>query len=267
MKFGIGSYTLTWSVGVPGYDAPASPVTALDLLHIAHEHGIGLVQFADNLPLHTMESEELQTLIAASQTLGIELEVGTRGTAPEHLLTYLRLAKLMNTQLVRTLITTSNLHEAEQELREVLPFFEEAGVTLAIENHGMHTTRQLASLFDRLGSPFVGCCLDTVNSFSALDCPKTVIKDLLPYVVNLHLKDFDITRVDHQMGFVVLGKPAGCGKLDIPSLLADLRLAGKSPNVILELWTPFSGSVPETVEQEQLWFRQSLDNLKVLNVW
>ena len=65
--------------------------------------------------------------------------------------------------------------------------------------------------------------MDTVNSFSALDSPDRVAEDLVPYLSNLHIKDFDITRVDHQMGFIVLGKPAGYGKLNIPALLERIR--------------------------------------------
>lgn len=266
MKLGIGSYTFTWSIGVPGYDSPDCPLTALELLETARRHDIRLVQLADNLPVHLMSDSSLQQLAEASQTFGIELELGTRGTEPQHLLTYLRLAGSLQSRLVRTLITSADLDQAESELRRILPAFEAAGVMLAVENHGKHTTRQLAGLFRRLDSPWLGCCLDTVNSFGALECPDTVIHDLLPYTVNLHLKDFDITRVDHQMGFTVLGTPAGCGRLDIPGLLSRLKQANRTPHAILELWTPFAGSVQETVLLEQKWFLQSLQNLREIGL-
>lgn len=263
MKLGISSYSLTWSVGVPGYPAPLRILSYCDLLEIAHSNGIGLVQFADNLPLHELSEEKLISLKELADSRGIEIEVGTRGTTPGHLLLYLRIAKTLGASLCRTMILEKNLTNPLREIREVLPAFEESGVRIAVENHGLHTTKELASLFEAIDSPFVGCCLDTVNSFSALDCPRTVIQDLSPFVINLHLKDFDITRADHQMGFKVLGKPAGYGKLDIGGLLKEVRNGQRDTNVILELWTPFMETIEKTVRLERQWFEQSLQHLQM----
>lgn len=262
MKLGISSYALAWSVGVPGYEPPVDPLTALDLLDIASHHQVGVVQIADNIPLHVMPEDELRRLKASADALGIELEIGTRGTDPAHLLSYLRIAKTVGASLCRTLITDKDLSLPTHQLRKVLPVFQAAGVSIAVENHGLHTTDQLAELFDELDHPYLGCCLDTVNSFGALESPAKVIRDLLPYAINLHVKDFEISRVDHQMGFTVLGKPAGYGKLDISGLLRAVRAGGRHPNAILELWTPYSHSVGRTVALERSWFEQSLQYLK-----
>lgn len=265
MKLGISSYSLTWSIGVPGYDTPKYPLSVTGLLHKAAENEISLVQIADNIPLHTLNLTQYDEILATSNEIGIEIEVGTRGTDPEHLLNYLHIAKRLGARLVRTLITTLDIAEAQWHLAQVMPQFEKAGVCIAIENHGLHKTKQLSTLFDNIGSPMVGCCLDTVNSFSALENPDRVIADLVPYILNLHIKDFDVTRVDHQMGFLVLGTPAGHGKLNIPRLLETVRSQGKNPTAILELWTPFTRTVEETVELENEWFNQSLTYLKTLD--
>ncbi len=262
MKLGISSYTLTWSVGVPGYPKPQNPVTAVDLIALARSRGLSLLQIADNIPLHLMNEEELEHIAAAAREQNVELEIGTRGTEPEHLRTYLAIAGKLNATLFRTIINQPDTGLAEAHLREVLPEFEAAGVTIGVENHGMHTTGQLAKLFERIRSPFIGCCLDTVNSFSALEAPSQVIEALAPYIVNLHLKDFAIQRVDHQMGFVVLGTAAGSGRLDIPSLLERLQRLGKKPNSILELWTPYTNSVEDTIRLEVQWMEESLRYLK-----
>ncbi len=264
MKLGISTYTFTWAIGVPGYAVPAAPMSVIDLLHRAHQYGTRLVQIADNIPLHLMSDQDLQQLRDTAAALDIELEIGTRGTDPEHLLTYLRIAQFLGVTLFRTLITEPALDLAAEQLRQVLPSFIDSQVVIAIENHGLHTTKQLTALFEELDSPFVGSCLDTVNSFSALDAPDQVIRDLTPYMVNLHIKDFDITRVDHSMGFSVLGTAAGSGKLNIPDLLAHIQAANKSPNAILELWTPFTDSVEETIRLEQDWADQSIAYLRTL---
>lgn len=266
INLGISTYSLTWSIGVPGYEPPAQPLTAFDLLKKANVQQIGIVQFADNLPLHHLRPGELAELKEAADRMNIRIEVGTRGTEPEHLLQYLDIAQVLDAVIVRTLITAHDLTEAKQQILKVLPKFEAAGVALAVENHGLHTTRQLAMLFDEISHPLVGCCLDTVNSFSALDSPETVIRDLTPYILNLHVKDFDIKRIDHQMGFVILGTAAGYGKLNIQELIETLKRHNKSPNAILELWTPYMGNIEETIRLENEWFEQSISYLKGLNI-
>lgn len=263
---GIGSYTLPWSVGVPGYDMPTNRMDALNLVKLAHQLGLKLVQFADNLPLHILSQEELLQLRATADQLNVTIEVGTRGSTPKLLLQYLNIAQTLSAKLVRTLITTHDLPEAESQIREVLPSYEAAGVTLAVENHGLHTTKQLIQLFQNLNSPNVGCCMDTVNSFGALESPDFVIEQLLPYMVNLHVKDFDIKRVDHLMGYTVLGTAAGAGRLDIPKLAEQVRIQNKNTNTILELWTPFTENVDKTVELEYEWMLQSLSYLKSIDL-
>lgn len=262
MKLGIGSYAYAWSIGVPGYEPPASPLTAFDLVRLAAEHGLPLVQIADNIPLRDWSADELARLRREADARGVAIEVGTRGTDPALLKDYLDIARTLGSGIVRTLATTPDLAAAKADLLAALPSYEAAGIAIALENHGLHTTRQLAALFDDVASPWLGCCLDTVNSFGALDMPETVIADLAPYVINLHLKDFDITRVDHQMGFVVLGTPAGYGKLNIPKLIATLREAGRTPNAVLELWPPYQGTVEATVALEREWAERSLNVLK-----
>lgn len=262
MKLGLSSFTLTWSVGVPGYETPSAPLTAEDLIQLTQSRGLRLLQIADNLPLHTKTETELAHIKQTAEDYNVAIEVGTRGTDPALLLAYLSIARTFGSPIVRSIITTPDLADAELQLREVLPSYEAAGITLAIENHGMHTTRQLVQLFDSIDSPYVGCCLDTVNSFGALENPETVIDRLVPYLVNLHIKDFDIKRVDHQMGYTILGTPAGAGKLNIGYLMDRIAQHGKdAASAILELWTPFTASVADTIALEQRWLDESISGL------
>ena len=46
--------------------------------------------------------------------------------------------------------------------------------------------------------------------------------------MNLHIKEFTIHRVDHQLGFVIEGCPAGQGRLDVPWLLQELHASGRT---------------------------------------
>lgn len=257
MGWGIGSYALAWAIGVPGYEPPVRPLTARGLLAAARDAGAGVVQYADNLPLHELPDAELDELVRISREWDIQLEVGLRGTSPDSLALYADLAFRIGSPLVRTLITEPDMQSACRDLEAALPGYESNGIVLAIENHGLHTTDQLVALFERFDSPSLGCCLDTVNSFGALESPDAVIRALAPYTASLHVKDFEIRRVDHQMGFSVLGAPAGRGRLNWTLLREELHKSGQRPNWIIELWPLFAGSVERTIELEREWLNAS----------
>ena len=266
MKVGIGSWTYGWSIGVGGYPPPKEPLTALELLRRTHDYGLGVVQIADNLPVHALSSSALAELKACAGEWNIEIEIGTVGVQPGNLMRYLELAKYLEAKLVRSLTgevaSRPNLAEAAHWLQQALPAFESAGVCLALENYEGNTSLQLAALVRDLASPCLGICLDTVNSLGALETPAMVVEALGPYVRSLHVKDFEITRAESRMGFIVAGRPAGEGRLNIDWLLAELRRAGSEPNLILELWTPYMRSVEETIGLEQEWADRSVRFLK-----
>jgi L-ribulose-5-phosphate 3-epimerase UlaE len=84
----------------------------------------------------------------------------------------------------------------------------------------------------------------------------------LPYTINLHLKDFTIFRVFHKMGFVIEGRPAGQGMLNIPKLVLALSEKGRCKSAILELWTPPEAAIEDTIRKENDWAKESIDYLK-----
>jgi sugar phosphate isomerase/epimerase len=267
MLLGIGSYTYTWAIGVPGYP-PERPLDAVGLLRKAVALGVELVQIADNLPLDQMLPADLGRLKQAARDLGVAIEVGTRGVAPGHLFAYLDLAVRLGSPLVRVVVDTADHRPSEQELvdtlRSLMPAFERAGVSLAIENHDRFQARTLVRLIEQVDSPNLGICLDTVNSFGALEGPEVVVAELGPHVINLHVKDFAIARPGHKMGFAIEGRPAGQGRLDVPWLLQALHDMGRSPNVVLELWTPLQESLIETIALEARWAHKSIAYMRSL---
>ena len=265
MRLGIGSYTYTWTVGVPGHE-PDTRLTVTDLLLKANKLGVGVVQYADNLPLDALPPQELSELVRRSQELGIAIEVGTRGIQPDHLRSYLRLAEQTHSPIVRVVLDTADHRPEEDEavdlIRTVMPDYERSGVCLAIENHDGFPAKTLARIVERVGSSSVGVCLDTVNSFGSLECPEVVVDTLAPLVANLHIKDFAIRRADHQMGFVIEGTPAGEGRLDVGWLLDKVRNNGRDANAILELWTPPEDNLNATIAKEDAWASQSIRYLR-----
>lgn len=267
MKLGIGSWTFGWAVGVPAH-MPAKPMTARDLLARARALGVGVVQIADNLPLDRLPESDIETISAAAVAWGIAVEVGTRGIAPGNLRRYLALARRLRSPIVRVVIDTADHQPSPADvvniLRPLMAEFEQAGVTLAIENHDRFKARTFASIVEQVGSPQLGICLDTVNSFGALEGPETVVDVLAAHTVNLHVKDFVVRRAGSMMGFSIEGKPAGQGQLDVPWLLASLQAAARRPNAIIELWTPPAATLEETIAIEQAWAEASIRYMRTL---
>jgi sugar phosphate isomerase/epimerase len=264
MRLGISSWTYPWAIGVSGF-APRRPIRLADLLHRAAVLNVGVVQVADNLPLHELDSAELRDARDQARSLGLRIEVGTRGVEPAHLLRYLRLAQTFDAPVLRTLTHSfkqqPSLEQAEKWIREVLPEFEAQGVTLGLENYEKHSCRELSDLVRRLESSHVGICLDTVNSLGALETPEVVVETLAPLTVNLHVKDFVIERVPQMMGFVVSGAPAGAGRLAIPWLLQQMP-PSKNVSAILEQWPPQRESVEATVAMEKEWAERGIQYLR-----
>ncbi len=83
-------------------------------------------------------------------------------------------------------------------------------------------------------------------------------------LLRLHLKDVHVSRLPHQHGFVVEGRPAGEGDLDIPQLLARLRALKRDLNVILELWPPAAATTAAAIATEADWAARSLRHLRAL---
>jgi 3-oxoisoapionate decarboxylase len=265
MKLGISSYTYTWAIGVPGH-LPARVMSTHDLVQAAAALGVHVVQIADNLPLHHLVDADCHALVTEARDLQVAIEVGTRGISPDHLARYIDLATLFQSSILRVVIDTSTHHPTEDEvidlLRAQVTQLTERHITLAIENHDRFSAKTFARIIERIGSPSVGICLDTVNSFGALEGPEVVVDTLADYVVNLHIKDFSIQRHSHMMGFTIEGQPAGQGRLDIPWLLACLAQKGRDPNAILELWTPPESDVETTIAKERSWAEQSVYTLR-----
>ncbi len=261
-RFGLGSFTFNWAIGVPGHP-PEQPLTALDLVQEARRLGVGLVQIADNLPLGRMSPRELDALHTAARAAEVDLEVGTRGIFIEDLHRHLALARRFGSPIVRLVVDLGSDEPTPREVVDrLLPFrkeFVSANVRIALENHDRFSSRTLVRIVEELGTDFAGICLDTVNSFGALEGPEAVVGVLGPYTLCLHVKDFTIRRPAHQMGFLIEGCAAGRGRLNIPWLLDTLSDVARQPySVILETWVPPAEDLPATITRERAWTEEGV---------
>ena len=263
MKLGISSYTYTWNVGVPGFE-PASPRREQELVGRARSLGVTLVQIADNLPLERFSKDRLNDLKALAETSGVSLEVGARGMTGERLETYLEIAAGLGSPLLRFVIDGPDFRPGTGEvvriIRSALPELEKRKVILALENHDRFSSGEFREIMEETGSESVGICLDSVNSMGAGEGIESVTLHLAPYTVNLHIKDFQVRRLSHMMGFTVEGRPAGGGQLPIAWMLN--QLTERCTSAILELWTPPEAAFRDTLEKEKRWAELSIAHLK-----
>lgn len=265
MKLGLSTYAFAWAIGVPGHP-PVRPMDVFGLLTEAERLGVRVIQVCDNLPLTRLTPAELDQFEQRVRAADIAVEIGTRGLQPANVLAHLRVAQRFRSPFVRMVTDSAGDEPSPEEvvarLRAFLPGFQRAGLKLALENHDRFSARTLARIIEQVGPDHAGICLDTVNSFGALEGPEVVVTTLAPYALNLHVKDFTITRVSSKMGFILTGSPAGEGRLDVPWVIERLRAAGRDVNAILETWPPFGPTLEETIAREQAWVETSVRNLR-----
>ena len=263
MTPGLGSYAFRWSIGHRDR-VPPQPMTAMAVLEAAHAAGLGVVQYADNLPLHGLPGSELDTLAAAARDRGMALEVGTVAFEAGNIRRYLAIARRLEADILRIALDAEDadtpLDDLAAGFRDLLPEVRDAGCRIAIENHFDFPSRRLVDLLDRVPDPALGVCLDVANSICAGEWPMETVGLLAPRTINLHLKDYVIRPDPYGVGFRIQGCPLGEGRTDIDAVLDALDRRPMS--VILEHWLPWPRAFATATEQERDWIARGAARLR-----
>lgn len=259
---GLGTYAFFWqhSSRVP------EPLSLIGAFERTRELDVGLFQICDYAPLLEMSDSELDAAAAEARTLGLRIELGTKSIDPAHLTGFLRLADRFDAELVRSMVYSPDfrpsLDEASEILTGVMPSFEAAGVTLALETYEQVSTADLVSLVERVGSDRLGICLDPANVVAGLELPKDAVERCAPLTRNVHVKDFAFARQDGWVGFTYSGAPMGEGLHDYAHLLETVRPEARGINEIVEHWLPWQGDPETTVQAEIAWTTTTLGYLR-----
>ncbi|MDX2195388.1 MAG: TIM barrel protein [Cytophagales bacterium] len=265
MDLGISTYTFTWAIGVSGH-IPEVPMNIYALIDKALQYKVDSVQIADNIPLHTFTMQELSNLKQYAISKNIKIEIGTRGFTYENTLQYLKITKFFGSPFLRMVIDEKeyepSLQAVKKLITQIIPYFEQENIILAFENHDRFKALEFEEMMHSTDTKHLGICLDSVNSMGGGEGFREVCDTLLPYTINLHIKDFHIQRVFHRMGIEILGTPAGKGMLDIPLLINKSKKYNKVQSAILELWTPMLQDIPQTIVLENDWANDSISYLK-----
>ena len=265
VAFGLSTYAYFWRFS----ETAARPLTLSEMLRDVAALGVHVFQICDYPAIETASDDELAKLRELAAELGIALELGTRGTTPAHLRSYLRLAGALEVTLLRSMVTSGDdrptLGESIVRLREILPELETAGVTLALETYERVSSTELVALVTQLDSEHIGICFDPANSVANLETPNDVLERCLPWVRNWHVKDFDFFRAPGWVGFTLSGTALGEGRLDYDRMLAALEPERRGINQIVEFWLPWQGDTETTVRLEAEWTAATLDYLRSRN--
>ena len=120
-------------------------------------------------------------------------------------------------------------NQASVQLAE--PVLRKYKMRLAIENHKGWRSSEQAAWLKRLGSEWVGACLDFGNNISLCEDPMDTCKTLAPYAFYAHIKDMAVE--EYEDGFLLSEVPMGEGILDLKEMVRLLRQ--KDPNMIFGL--------------------------------
>ena len=260
MKLGLGSYMFRWSIGHKGI-VPEYPMTAFDLVEIASRHGLCVMQFADNLPLHQLPVEDLDILAQQARDSGIALEVGTQPFEVANVARYIAIGRRLGARILRVALdgpdAAKPVAALADEFAQLLPSARDAGIRIAVENHFNFPSRRLVDLLAAIDDDQVAICLDVANSICAGEWPMETVGILAPHAINLHLKDYVIVPDSFGVGFAIHGCPLGQGRTNCQAIL-NAAPYPSDMSVILEQWLPSCTDMEAVRRKEHEWLEQSV---------
>ena len=135
----------------------------------------------------------------------------------------------------------------KRALELAAPIAEKHRLPLAVENHKDHRDDERVSLFEHIGSRYVGACVDTGNSVALLEDAVGTAQALAPWAHSVHLKDQAVQLYDD--GFLLGDIPLGQGFLDLKKIVGILQRVNPKVRFSLELITRDPLKVPCLTEK------------------
>ena len=180
--------------------------SVFDFLDFAHRSQVVSVELLNNFWRN--EADELPKVIAklgeyhmAVAAWAVNNDFGREDYDAQiaELLHGIDVAKRLKTKIVRVfaahpkdgLDLDATLETVIRGLKAVAPVAEGAGITLALENHGLLAgkTKQIQQLIERVDSASVKANADIGNFLLVDEDPLKAVETLLPHIAHVHAKD------------------------------------------------------------------------------
>lgn len=240
MLLGLHTYSLNLHGVGQAWDADFKlpwprQLSTFQLLDVLVDMDLDGIHFDDGV-LEYLEEPFLREVGIAAKERGLYLEynfsldLGGRGIGRQHDLDEaIATAHALGSDIVKMSmdlvrpkpVAASRFHPAIVKqikivvdmLNAALPSAADAGVRIAVENHCDVFSDEILWLLDRVNSPLVGACIDTMNAMHVMEDPMTAIKNLTPRAFTNHFRDGRI--VFKRDGFRLTGTPVGEGDMDM----------------------------------------------------
>jgi sugar phosphate isomerase/epimerase len=167
-----------------------------------------------------------------------------------------RVAQTAGADLARTVIMPGRRYEQFKSLAEFREY-EQRGLQslqlatpvlarhkfrLAVENHKDQRVAEKLDTLKKVGSEFIGICVDAGNSFTLMEDPLETAGAFAPYALTVHIKDQAVRENDD--GFWFADMAMGEGFLDLHAMIKTLREANPKIRFNLETITRDALNVP-----------------------
>ncbi|CAN0605955.1 unnamed protein product, partial [Ectocarpus sp. 12 AP-2014] len=167
-------------------------MAASELMDVAKDHDLAVVQYAENCPLHLLDADELASLKSKADAFGIAIELGTQSFNAQEVETYIGIGQSVGAKILRVALDGPDaqkpIADLAAEFKALMPKAKDAGLRIAIENHFNYPSPRLVKLLDAIDNDGVGVCLDVANSICAGEWPMETVNTLAAHTINLHLK-------------------------------------------------------------------------------
>lgn len=205
--FGVCAYGVPYLCGFAGRGTPQAnpaPIDVFGLVELASRHRLRWLE----VPPVFVPADIEEDFVDAAAEAGLELVVAGPRISEVPLDEAIAFAGRIGAKVVRCTGTgvlcgdrashggewCDLLRSLAATLREAGKRARDLGLTVAIENHQDLTSEELLHLVELAGPPAVGITLDTGNPLAVAEDPLEFFEAVLPYLADVHLKDYHIFR-------------------------------------------------------------------------
>jgi sugar phosphate isomerase/epimerase len=209
----------------------------------------------DDGVLESLEKSYLKEIRSAAHEHGLYLEynfsmdLGGQGIGIQHdLAEAIATAEALGSDIVKASmdlirprpVAASRFHpevmaqieSVASQLKQMAPLAAAAGVKIAVENHCDTFSEEILWLLNRVNSPVVGACIDTVNALMVMEDPMTAIENLAPRAFTNHFRD---DRIEIQRyGFKLTGAAVGDGDMDMKRAYEIIKTTSSMNRINIE---------------------------------